>query len=179
MAESKKVLLGAHMSIAGGIDKAFYRGASIECTAIQIFTHSNRQWAIKDISKEMVVAVAQAKKETGIEHILVHASYLINLGSATAATLKKSKAALEAELKHCEDLSLPFLVLHPGSGNPDENACMQQISESLNEVLELSSNKVTILLEIMAGQGTSVGYTFEQLAHIRKGVREKKNRILH
>src|SRR5262245_30663506 len=129
---AKKVLLGAHMSIAGGIDKAFLAGASIDCTAIQVFTHSNRQWAIKDLSKEAIDAVKNAQAQTGIEHVLVHASYLINLGSTTAHIAKKSAITLAKELQHCADLSFPYLVLHPGSGIADKKACMDQIGGLIN-----------------------------------------------
>ena len=74
--------MGAHMSIAGGIDKAFYAGASIDCTAIQVFTHSNRQWAIKDLSKDSDSSKQKMpKKRRASQHVLVHATYLINLVS--------------------------------------------------------------------------------------------------
>lgn len=169
-----KTLLGAHLSIAGGIEKAFYAGASIDCTALQIFTHSNRQWAIKDISQQTIEATKEAQKETGIKHVLVHASYLINLGTASADTYKKSLNALEKELEHCSALSFPYLVLHPGSGLANPQACMKQISEAINEVLHKTKSSTTILLEIMAGQGTSVGRNFEQLAEIKSGIHEKK-----
>ncbi len=172
--KTSQVLLGAHMSIAGGIEKAFYAGASIQCSAIQIFTHSNRQWAIKSISPKTIEAVEQARKNTGIEHVVVHASYLINLGSASADTVKKSMLALSKELQHCQDLSLPYLILHPGAGIADKKDCMQQISNCLNETLEATDTSTTICLEIMAGQGTSVGSSFEQLAQIKSEVHHKK-----
>ena len=164
------------MSIAGGIDKAFYAGASINCTAIQVFTHSNRQWAAKDLTKENIATIKQAQKETEIEHVVVHASYLVNLGSATADIVKKSQHALEKELALCELLGFPFLVLHPGAGLTDQKACIKQISNALNEVLEKSTGSTKVLFEIMAGQGSSVGYTFEQLAELKSGI-SHKNRI--
>ncbi len=171
---AQKILLGAHMSIAGGIDKAFYSGSSINCTAIQLFTHSNRQWAMKPISDKIIAATNQAQKETGINHVIVHASYLVNLGSATAETVKKSSIALGKELQNCSSLSFPYLVLHPGAGISDKKACMKQISEGINEVFHEVDTSTMILLEIMAGQGTSVGSSFEQLAEIKSGVRNKK-----
>lgn len=170
----QKVLLGAHMSIAGGIDKAFYAGASIDCTAIQVFTHSNRQWAIKDLSKEAIAATKNAQKETGIQHVLVHASYLINLGSVTKGIVKKSAVALAKELQHCTALSFPYLVLHPGSGITDKKACMDQISSLINEIFDEVDSSTTILLELMAGQGTSVGANFEELAYLKSKIRAKK-----
>ena len=160
----KKVLLGAHMSIAGGIDKAFYAGASIDCTAIQVFTHSNRQWAIRDLSKDVITASKEAQKKTGIQHVLVHATYLINLGSADAQTVKKSMVALQKELRRCSELGFPYLVLHPNGSMSDRKASMKQISACIDEVFDQTDTSTTILLEIMAGQGNSVGANFDELA---------------
>ncbi|MBA2306948.1 deoxyribonuclease IV [Candidatus Dependentiae bacterium] len=164
----KEVLLGAHMSIAGGIDKAFYRGSEIGCTAIQIFTHSNRQWNTPALTKSTIQEVEEARKVTGITSCVVHASYLINLGSQSGETVKKSKETLHKELSNCHDLSIPYLVLHPGSGATDTETCLEQIAQSLDEVFEGSHESTGILLENMAGQGNSVGYTLEQLASIKR-----------
>ncbi|MBA3752022.1 deoxyribonuclease IV [Candidatus Dependentiae bacterium] len=167
MRSIKTPLLGAHMSIAGGIDQAFYRGAEIKCTAIQIFTHSNRQWAMNPLTQKTVDDVAIARKKTGITECVVHASYLINLGSQTVETVKKSKEALYKELAHCETLSITTLVLHPGSGSIDPSMCINQISELIDEVFESTETSTTIALENMAGQGSQVGYKLEHLASIR------------
>lgn len=170
---SGPVLLGAHLSIAGGIDKAFYAGASIGCTALQIFTHSNRQWAIKDLSQDSIEAVKKAQQETGIKHPFVHASYLINIGSEKPAIAKKSAVTLVKELQRCSELNIPYLILHPGSGGTDKKATITQISTIINEVLDHEAH-TTILIELMAGQGNSVGATFEELALMKKGIRKKK-----
>lgn len=166
--QQKKQLLGAHMSIAGGIDQAYYRAASIGCTTFQFFTHSNRQWQMKPLSEETVQAAKAAQEATGITQSMVHASYLIALGSSTPETVQKSKETIVKELSHCDALRVPFLVMHPGGGQADPDACIQQIGEGLSEVLDKSGGKTQILLEIMAGQGTQVGRTLEQLAQLRK-----------
>ncbi len=168
MNATKKVLLGAHMSIAGGIDQAFYRGAEIGCTAIQIFTHSNRQWHTPPLTQATIEAVNEARKKTGISSCVVHASYLINPGSQSAETVKKSKETLQKELSNCHDLSIPYLVLHPGSGSADIDSSLVQIAEVLDEVFETTPGSTAILLENMAGQGSQIGSTLEQLATIKK-----------
>ena len=161
------------MSIAGGIQNAYFSGASINCTAIQYFTHSNRQWAIKPLSEEVVTATKKARKETDILHDMVHASYLINVASETPETRTKSYNMLGMELKHCARLGVKHLVLHPGS-RPNAQEGIEMISTALNKVFEEHDVPVMILLENTAGQGSQVGHSFEQLAAIRKGVTNKK-----
>ncbi len=167
------VLLGAHMSIAGGIQHAYYNGASINCTAIQFFTHSNRQWAMKTLTEEIIKNVEQAQKETGITHAMVHASYLINLASTNPETRKKSKNMLRMELEHCAALGIKHLVLHPGT-NPDPQEGIARISDTISELLANDSSNVMILLENMAGQGSQIGSRFEQLAALREAITPKK-----
>lgn len=161
------------MSIAGGIENAYYHGASIECTAIQIFTHSNRQWAIQPLSDETKEKVRKAQQETSISHAMVHGSYLINLASIDAETRKKSKHMLEMEIKHCADLGIKLLVLHPGS-NPSLEDAILFISEALNDIFERDTSSVTVLLENMAGQGNQIGRFIEQLATLKAHVSHKK-----
>jgi deoxyribonuclease-4 len=168
----KFVLLGAHMSISQGLDKSLYTGARIGCTTIQIFTHSNRQWTIKDITDERINQFKKAKKDTQIYEIVVHSSYLINLGSKSYETVEKSIDALKKELDHCRKLGISYLVLHPGSGHKDPYECCTQIAENINKVFSESNSETLLLLENMAGQGTSVGYTFDQLAYIISHVKE-------
>ncbi len=170
---NSQVLLGAHVSIASGIENAYYRGASINCTALQFFTHSNRQWAIKPLSEDTIEKTKEAQKKTGITHAMVHASYLINLASTTAETRKKSKNMLRIEIEHCAKLGIKHLVLHPGT-NPNAKEGIQMISDSISELFETNTSDVTILLENMAGQGNQIGYRFEQLAALREGISDKK-----
>jgi deoxyribonuclease IV len=173
MKPKNTLLLGAHMSIAGGAEEALYRAASINCTAMQIFTHSNRQWQMKELNEATKIAWSEAQKKTGIEHVMVHASYLINMGSSTSETVKQSRSMLKKELKNCHLLSIPLLVLHPGGGQ-EPSICIDQIAQGINEAFDEDPGSTLILLETMAGQGTQVGYRFEQLAELASKIKNKK-----
>ncbi len=166
MKKQHALLFGAHMSIAGEIQRSIERGESIGCTAIQIFTKSNRQWQAKPLEKEAIDMFKQTWSNSSIQSIIVHASYLLNIGSPSHEAEKKSFEALEVEFKRCADLGIPYLVLHPGSyTSGDEQSCIEKISKNIDLLLE-KVHHGTILLETMAGQGSQIGYTFEQLAQI-------------
>src|SRR5918996_2702099 len=108
-------LLGAQMSIAGGVDKAFLEGKKVDCDAIQIFTKSSRQWAAKPYTKEEIEGFKYNRKETGIMTVIAHDSYLLNLGSPDDALRKRSVIAFIDELERCEMLGVSNLVAHPGA----------------------------------------------------------------
>ena len=168
MKKKYSLLFGAHMSISGEMRLAIERGESIGCSAIQIFTKSNRQWHAKPISQQDIDSFKQAWKSSSVQSVITHASYLLNIGSPNADLEKKSVDALELELTRCADLTIPYLVLHPGSHtNTDEESCLARISKNIDKVLTKVPHGA-ILLETMAGQGSQVGYTFEQLAQIIK-----------
>lgn len=163
------LLLGAHMSISGGFEKAIERGTSIGCTTIQIFTKSNRQWHAKTITQEEAKLFRTAVKESDIHPIVAHATYLINIGAPDKTIESKSVKAVIDELERCAILGIPYLVLHPGSHvDTDEAACLERIAQNLDEIFETDASNTKILLEIMAGQGSSVCYSFDQIATIRK-----------
>lgn len=176
MSKKKPLLLGAHMSIADGIEKSIERARSIDCTCMQIFTKSNRQWYAKPLLKEDIIAFKMAIKENpSIKSIAVHASYLINIGSSDKELNKKSVDALDLELKRCIALSIPYLILHPGScGTANLKECIERIAHNIDNVLENNPGHTMILLENMGGQGTVVGHTFEQLAEIFQKIKHKK-----
>lgn len=172
--EKHSLLFGAHMSIAGHLSNAITRGESIACTAIQIFTKSNRQWHAKPLGQEEVDAFKKTWKDSSIKSVIVHASYLLNIGSADRHLEEKSLDALQIEFSRCAQLDIPYLVIHPGSHtNTDENSCLERIGKNIDIVLEKIPHG-NILLEIMAGQGSQVGYTFEQLAQIMKHSKHKR-----
>jgi deoxyribonuclease IV len=174
MKKEHSLLLGAHMSISGKIELAIERGESIGCTAIQIFTKSNRQWHAKPLTEDETDAFKKAWKSSSIRSVIAHASYLINIGSANEELEQKSVAALKLEMERCTALGVPYLVLHPGSHtNTNLELCIDRISKNINKLLANTSH-CTILLENMAGQGSSIGGTFEQLAQIIKHVDDKK-----
>ena len=161
-------LLGAHMSIAGGVDKALIQGKKIDCDVIQIFTKSSRQWAAQPYSEEEIRNFHQNHKETGVGTVVAHDSYLLNLGSPDEDLRKKSVRAFIDELERCETLSIPYLIAHPGShSGAGETEGIKTIGQSLGEVHAACSGfKVKVALEITAGQGTNLGYTFEQIRAI-------------
>jgi len=166
------------MSIAGGVSKAPERGHSIGCEAIQIFTRNQRQWRSKPLAPEEVERFKLKQAETGIEPIVAHDSYLINLGSPDDAMWQKSLQAYIIELQRCETLGIPYLVMHPGSHlGSGEEAGLRRVAEGLNRAHEATPGfGVISLLETTAGQGTNLGYGFEQLAAIR-GMVEKAERV--
>jgi len=169
------LLLGAHMSIAGGLDKAITRGESIGCTTIQIFTKNNRQWATKKLSNTEITSFKATAQKSPIQCIAAHATYLINLGSSNKDTEKKSITATKEELKRCDALNIPYLILHPGAHlGTDEKSCIKQVSDNLNIIFKTTPGKTMLLLETMAGQGSSICYRFEQIAEIYKQSKFKK-----
>jgi deoxyribonuclease-4 len=162
------MLLGAHMSIAGGVFNALLEGEEIGCTAIQIFTKSSNQWRAKELGEEELARYHAEQKRTGISPVVAHDSYLINLASPDAALLKKSRQAFLEEMDRCEKMKIPILVTHPGShmGQGDDEG-LKKVAESLDWLQERSGGfKVRIALECTAGQGTNLGYRFEHLARI-------------
>ncbi|MDD5382985.1 MAG: deoxyribonuclease IV [Candidatus Margulisbacteria bacterium] len=157
-------LLGAHMSIAGGVDKAIDRGLSIGCTAIQIFVKNNNQWFGKPLSEE---EISKFKKKQTV-FTFAHTGYLINLASADPANHEKSMKSMLQELELAEALGLPCTVLHPGSHlGQGEEAGLKLVARYLKDLLHQTKGyKIRVLLETTAGQGTNLGYKFEHLAEI-------------
>jgi deoxyribonuclease IV len=167
-------LLGAHMSIAGGVDKALLLGKKIECAAIQIFTKSARQWAWKPYTKEEIELFQLNQRETGIRTVIAHDSYLLNLGSPEEGLRKKSILAFIDEIERCETLGIPNLVAHPGAHTGfGEEEGIRLIARSLDEVhTACPGYNVKITLEITAGQGSCLGYRFEQIGKMIDATKE-------
>ncbi len=161
--------LGAHMSIAGGVENAVLRAASVGCDALAMFTKNNNQWKAKPLTQEDAERFSAARAETGIAPIVAHTAYLINLGSPDAALWRKSIAAMEDELLRCELLDIPYLVLHPGShmGKGIDDG-LRRVADAFNEIhATLPHLRVLTLLEHTAGQGSNLCHTFEEIAHLR------------
>ena len=167
-------LLGAHMSIAGGVGNAFLEGKKVDCDAIQIFTKSSHQWAAKPYTKEEIEQFHINRKETGIAAVIAHDSYLLNLGSPDTALRQRSVAGFIDEFERCEILGVTNLIAHPGAHlGAGELEGIKTIANSLDEVHKACPGycaKVT--LEITAGQGSNLGYRFEQIANIIDATRE-------
>jgi deoxyribonuclease-4 len=165
--------IGAHMSIAGGLERALQRGKELGCQAVQIFTRNQIRWDSDPLGEEEIRRFRAARKETGLGYLLAHASYLINLAAGDPALRRRSIGALQEELSRAEKLGISHLVLHPGShGGSGEKTGLLRVSRALDSVLKgEDAGRITILLETTAGQGTSLGYRFEHLACIRDNCR--------
>lgn len=168
--------IGAHVSAAGGVDQAVERAMAIGANAFALFTKNQRQWRAKPLDEAVVTAFHDACRRHGFGpgQILPHDSYLINLGHPEAEGLAKSRAAFLDEMQRCEQLGIDRLNFHPGSHlrKISESDCLARIAESLNQVLD-ETDGVTAVLENTAGQGSNLGWRFEQLAEIIEQVEDR------
>jgi len=172
------ILLGAHFSIAGGLHKAVFTASEYGCSALQIFTKNASTWKERRLSSHDIEQFDVARKQSGVESICSHTSYLINLASPERSQYKRSIKALEHELVRSFQLSIPYVIMHPGShmGTGEDNG-LCRIAQGINTIFDRTSNiTCRLLLETTAGQGSNLGYTFEQLAQISDMV-EAKERI--
>lgn len=162
------------MSIAGGVHNALLAGASVGCEAIQIFTKSSRQWDARALDQDEIRRFKLAQQETGVAVVVAHDSYLLNLGAPGTALRRKSITAFIDEMERCEALSIPYLIAHPGAHTGQgEKAGIRTIARSLDEIhRKCSGFRVKVALEITAGQGTNLGYRFEQIRAIIDTVKE-------
>ena len=169
-----KILLGAHMSIAGGAHMAIERACSIQCTTMQIFVKNNMQWFARPLQREEIRAFLNHRQRTALASVFAHANYLINLAATNPQFHANSIRALTEELVRANQLELPFLVLHPGAHlGAGEEAGLKKIVKSIDRVFAaIPKVKTKIALETTAGQGSCLGDRFEHLAHIIASVRE-------
>lgn len=168
--------VGAHVSTSGGIQNAPNNAKAIGANAFALFTKNQRQWKSAPLAAEAIAAFKQNCAGTfEPSQILAHDSYLINLGHPEAEGLEKSRAAFLDEMKRCEQLGLDRLNFHPGSHlrKTSEERCLATIAESINRALAETSG-VTAVIENTAGQGSNLGYRFEQLAKIIAQVEDKR-----
>jgi len=165
-------ILGAHMSIAGGYYKAVNAAATEGCDCVQIFTKNNNQWRAKPLTDEDVTLFTGAMEKHNITHPISHDSYLINLGSPDNVLWKKSVDALVIEIERATRLQIPYVVAHPGAfTSSSEAAGIKQIARGINEVHRQTKKlSAQILLETTAGQGSNLGWKFEQLGAILEKV---------
>jgi len=171
--------LGAHVSISGGVYKAPERGEKLGCESIQIFSKNQMQWKAKPITPEDSQKFKEELKKTHIKEVVIHDSYLINLGSPDEEKLKMSRDAFLDEMIRAEILGVKYLVFHPGSHmGKGEELGLKLIAESLNILIDKAKEapNVLLLLETTAGQGSNLGYKFEHLKFIMDQV-EKKERL--
>jgi deoxyribonuclease-4 len=169
-----QILLGAHMSIRGGVSLAIERARSIRCTAMQMFVKNNMQWFARALTREEIRAFLNHVQRSELLSVFGHANYLINLATTNPQFHANSIRALAEELVRADQLELPFLVLHPGAHlGAGEEAGLKKIADSVDEVFrKIPKVKTKIALETTAGQGSCIGHRFEHLAHIIANVRE-------
>jgi len=168
------MLLGAHMSVAGGVSKAFERAASIDINTMQVFTKNQNRWQQKPTPQKEIDRWFELQAQTGIGPVVSHAAYLINLGSPDDALWEKSADALVDELTRAEELGILGVVLHPGAHmSASEAAGIARIAAGLDRAHAATRGYKTLtLIENTAGQGSVLGYRFEQLRAMLDGVAE-------
>ncbi|GET22151.1 deoxyribonuclease IV [Prolixibacter denitrificans] len=168
--------IGAHVSAAGGVENTPANAHAIGAKAFALFTKNQRQWVAKPLTQENIDGFKANCKKYGYDpkHILPHDSYLINLGHPEKEGLKKSQDAFLDEMQRCEQLGLSLLNFHPGSHlkKISEKECLSKIAGSVNLALEKTKG-VTAVIENTAGQGTNLGFSFEQLAEIIEQIEDK------
>lgn len=166
--------LGAHMSIAGGLPLACERGLKLGCDTIQIFVKNERRWAAPPLEDAEAARFREARRACGIRSAFAHDTYLINMASPDKALWNKSVDAFVGEMERCQMLGLLFLVTHPGSpGEAGDEAGIVLMTQALDEVHRRCKGfEPRILLETTAGQGTTLGWKFEQMRWILDRVKE-------
>lgn len=168
--------IGAHVSAEGGVDKTPMRAKEIGARAFALFTRNASRWRSAAIKPKQAEAFRRGCEELGYapSQILPHDSFLINLGSPDAEKLQMSRDAFLDEFRRCEQLGLTMLNFHPGShlGQIDPDKCLDLIAESINYTLDATEG-VTAVIENTAGQGSNLGYRFDQIARIIDGVEDK------
>lgn len=151
----------------GGVPKAIRDGKKIGCEAIQVFTSSPRQWGSKQPDPELIADTQRAIKETGIDFIVSHDTYLVNLCAPDETTQKRSMSTLISEMTRCSKLGIKYVVSHIGSlkGQEEREAFIKLVG-ALQVVLQETPDDVFLAMETTAGQGSSLGYKFEHWATV-------------
>ncbi len=169
-------LFGAHLSTAGGVCNALHAAADLACETVQLFTKNNNQWAGKAIPPEVAAEFRRLVKAHRLKFVTAHDSYLINLASPDDTLWQKSVVAFADEIERAEQLGLAYLVTHPGAHvGSGEAAGLARVVRAIDDVhRQTPGAKVKVLLELTAGQGSSLGHRFEHLATIFDGVEDAK-----
>jgi deoxyribonuclease-4 len=167
---------GSHLSIAGGVYKAIEDARRLTFDTVQIFVKNQRQWSAPPQKAEDVEKWRSLAADGNFGPTAAHATYLINLAAGDDALHEKSQLAFADELRRCDALGVPYLVLHPGAaGEQPREVAIGRVADALNRILaELPAGKTMPLLETTAGQGTTLGRTFEDLAEIIGQLKQPK-----
>jgi len=163
------------MSIGGGFSDVPARARSIGLDAMQVFTKNQRQWISKPLNMDDVQHYIDNMKKYGIRITLAHASYLINLAAPEQEKFQKSVESMVHELQRCDTLQIPYLIFHPGAHMGEgEKAGLKKIVEGLDRIIEkMEGINAKITIETTAGQGTNLGYKFEQIAFMMDNVSDR------
>ncbi len=161
-------LLGAHESVSKGLHYAFDRIKQVGGESLQIFTRNQRQWSPKPLSQEEIEKYRASWQQQNNMVVASHASYLVNLASGKPELMQKSIDAFVEELRRCHQLSIPYVVLHPGSHTGDGvEIGLERFVAALDKTIERAGSDAMVLVETTAGQGTGLGSNFSELGYIR------------
>jgi deoxyribonuclease-4 len=173
-------MLGAHLSIAGGIHNALLKAEALGCATVQVFTKNQKQWKCSPLEHGEICEWETHCNRLKFKHTVSHDSYLINLASPDEVMWRKSVELFIEEVTRCAQLGIPYLVAHPGAHmGQGEEAGITRIVAALNVVLDATASvprakNVTVCLEATAGQGSSIGHRLEHLAEIIDRVKSPK-----
>lgn len=173
--ESSQALIGAHTSGSKGLWNAILHGTQIGATCIQMFTSNQRQWQGKEVTEDIAKKFQSTMKQSNISHVMSHGSYLVNLASSDEQVRMKSRQVFKEELIRCQKLGVTYLNFHPGSHlKRDPKIAMDNIIEAILELEDLVKQGPTqLVFESTAGQGTNLGYKFEELRYLVDGIKDK------
>ena len=168
-------MLGSNVPTIGGLPTGFQYADKWGCECIQIYITLSRRWKVPELSEDEISQFKSAWKDSSVKEVIAHLPYLANLASLDRDLYLKARERLIIELNRAKKFGISFLVIHPGSHRGSgETSGIQRIVDSLNLVIATTDNTSTkILLETMAGQGTELGYSFEQLARILELARDQ------
>ena len=177
--------LGAHVSVAGGLQNAIPWALEIEADTFQMFSKNQRQWIAKPLTDEDIEAFKTPLSQTNLGPLMIHDSYLINMGSPDEEKGKRAQIAFLEEYKRCEALGVAYLNFHPGShthpkkdmrdDKQTRNEALERIAQHMNKTLEKTKGyESKLVIENAAGQGTNVGIKFEEIKYIIDNIDDKK-----
>lgn len=175
IADDSSLLLGTHVSIAGGLENAIIRATVIGATAIQVFTRNASRWQAPPLTEEAVSAFQSARQGSNVRYVAAHSSYLLNLASPDPAQRQRSIVTCLDELERCRRLGIKSLVIHPGSHKGEGvPSGLATLCRSFDQICQHSDGEVTILLENTAGQGATLGSSIEELAWVIERLDRKR-----
>ena len=181
--------LGAHVSVAGGLHNAIHEATGIGADTFQMFSKNQRQWIAKPLTDEEIRAFKEPLSKTELGPLMIHDSYLINMGSPDEGKGKRAQNAFLEEYHRCEDLGVAYLNFHPGSHTHPKKSmrddktvryeALERIAGHMNTTLDQTKGyKSKLVIENAAGQGTNVGIKFEEIQHIIDNIDDKKRIVV-